>query len=257
MQEAAGEPALLDLFPCPRHHTGHSVQLRQEDDPMKTPLALLTLAALVLVTAPAHSDPAGAREKLEKDGVAFTPEAFLQKVAEGDASHAALFVEAGIDPAVKNGSKRTALWIATERRQLEVLKALLAGGVAPDAQNAPPMESGKSIVFEAVDTGDAAFVRALAEAGSDVKAANEYGVPPLAEAARTGNLEMCEILLKAGADPNAAPGGFPLLYGPVNENHLEVVRLLLASGAKLGEHKASLIEAAKEPEMRALLEAAE
>ncbi len=224
---------------------------------MKTPLALLTLA-LVLVTAPAaRSDQAGAREKLEKDGIAFTPEAFLQKVAEGDASHAALFVEAGIDPSVKGPMNRTALWIATERRQLGVLKALLLGGVAPDAQNAPPMEYGKTIVFEAVDTGEAAFVRVLAEAGADAKAANEYGVTPLSEAARVGNLEMCEILLKAGADPNAAPGGFPLLYGPVNENHLEVVRLLLASGAKLGEHKQSLIEAAKEPEIRALLEAAE
>jgi ankyrin repeat protein len=224
---------------------------------MKTPLALLTVAALVLVTAPAQSDQAGARAKLEKDGVAFTPEAFLQKVAEGDASHAVLFVEAGIDPSVKNSLNRTALWIATERRQLDVLKALIATGVAPDARNAPPMEYGKSIVFEAVDTGDPAFVRALAEAGADVKTANEYGVPPLAEAARTGNREMCEILLKAGADPNAAPGGFPLLYGPVNENHLEVVRLLLASGAKLGEHKQSLVEAAKEPEMRALLETAD
>jgi ankyrin repeat protein len=87
--------------------------------------------------------------------------------------------------------------------------------------------------------------------------ANDYDVTPLAEAARTGNLEMCEILLKAGADPNAAPAGFPLMYGPVNENHLEVVRLLLASGAKLGEHKTALVEAAQTPEMRALLEAAD
>ncbi|MFL6199071.1 MAG: ankyrin repeat domain-containing protein [Thermoanaerobaculia bacterium] len=224
---------------------------------MKTPLALLTLATLVLATAPAHGDQAGARAKLKEDGIAFTPEAFLQKVAEGDASHAALFVEAGIDPSVKSGSNRTALWIATERRQLEVLKALLAAGVAPDAQNAPSMEYGKTIVFEAVDTGETEFVRVLAEAGADAKAANEYGVTPLAEAARTGNLEMCQVLLKAGADPNAAPGGFPLLYGPVNENHLEVVRLLLAAGARLGEHKQNLIEAAKESEMRALLEAAE
>lgn len=224
---------------------------------MKTPFVLLTLAVLILAPASAHSDQASAREKLEKDGIAFTPEAFLQTVAAGDASHAALFVEAGIDPSVKSGANRTALWIATERRQLDVLKALLAAGVAPDARNAPPMEYGKSIVFEAVDTGDAAYVRALAEAGADVKTANEYEVPPLAEAARTGNLEMCQILLKAGADPNAAPAGFPLLYGPVNENHLEVVRLLLTSGAKLGEHKQALVEAAKEPEMRALLEAAD
>ncbi len=226
---------------------------------MKRTHALLVLAALILVAASARGDQAegGAREKLAKDGIAFTPEAFLKTVADGDTAHVKLFLEAGIDPSVKNPSGRTALWVATERRQLEVLKALLAGGVTPTGKNAPVLEYGKSIVFEAVDTGDAAFVRALAEAGADAKTANEYGVPPLAEAARTGNLEMCQILLKAGADPNAAPGGFPLLYGPVNENHLEVVQLLLASGAKLGEHKQGLIDTAKTPEIRALLEAAE
>lgn len=223
---------------------------------MKTSCTLLLLATLFLV-APLQGDQAGAREKLEKAGIAFTPEAFLQTVAEGDAKHAALFIEAGIDPSVKSGTNRTALWIATERRQLDVLKALIDSGVVPNEKNAPPMEGGKSIVFEAVDTGDPAFVRALAEAGADVKLANDYEMPPLAEAARTGNLEMCEILLKAGADPNAAPAGFPLLYGPVNENHLEVVRLLLTSGARLGEHKQSLVEAATNPEIRALLEAAE
>jgi ankyrin repeat protein len=224
---------------------------------MKTFCTLLLLVSLVLFAPPAQGDQAGAREKLEKAGVAFTPEAFLQTVAEGDAKNAALFVEAGIDPSVKSGANRTALWIATERRQLDTLKALIDSGVVPDEKNAPPVEGGKSIVFEAVDTGDPAYVRALAEAGADVKRANDYEMPPLAEAARTGNLEMCEILLKAGADANAAPAGFPLLYGPVNENHLEVVRLLLTSGARLGEHKQTLVDAATDPEIRALLEAAE
>jgi ankyrin repeat protein len=229
----------------------------KKETPMKKTRVLLTLAALALTALPVRGDQAGAREQLEKEGIAFTQEAFLQKIAEGDAKHAALFVEAGIDPSVKNQVNRTALWVATERRQLDVLKALIAAGVAPNEKNAPSVESGKSIVFEAVDSGEAAFVRTLVEAGADGKMANEYGVPPLAEAARTGNREMCEILVKAGADPNAAPGGFPLLYGPVNENHLEVVQFLLASGAKLGEHKAALLEAAKTPEMRAVLEAAE
>lgn len=224
---------------------------------MKPTIALLALASLILASPTARGDQAGARAKLAEAGLAFTQEVFLQKIAEGDAVHAVLFVEAGIDPSVPNSSNRTALWVATERRQLDVLKALLAGGVAPNEKNAPPVEGSKSIVFEAVDSGDPAFVRALVEAGADAKTVNDYGVPPLAEAARTGNLEMCEILLKAGADPNVAPGGFPLLYGPVNENHLDVVRLLLASGAKLGEHKQGLVEAATNPEIRALLEAAE
>ncbi len=224
---------------------------------MKAPITLLTLAALLLAVPPARGDQATARAQLEKDGLAFTGETFFQTIAKGDAAHAVLFVEAGIDPTTMNRSQRTALWVATETRQLEVLKALLAAGVAPTGKNAPPVEAGKSIVFQAVDTGEAAYVRALVEAGADAKLANEYGVPPLAEAARTGQLEMCEILLKGGADPNAAPGGYPLLYGPINEKHLDVVKLLLASGAKLGEHKAELLDAATDPEIRAALEAAE
>lgn len=222
------------------------------------PFALLILALLVLIPSAASGDQSSAREKLKKDGFAFTPEAFLQAVAQGDAEHTKLFLEAGIDPKVRNPSKRTALWIATEQKQLQVLKALIAGGVKPDGDTAPPMEAGKSIVFEAVDSGDTAILRALVEAGADAKLANEYGVPPLAEAARTGQLKMCQILLDAGADPNAAPGGFPLLFGPVNENHPEVVALLLKAGAKLGEHKDTLLEAAaNHPEVRKLLESAE
>lgn len=219
---------------------------------MKTPLA-----ALFLAVPPVHGDRASAHAAPAKEGIPFTPEAFLTSVAEGNAAHVTLLLEAGIDPAVPNAAKRTALWIAVERKQPAALAALLAGGVAPNEHNAPVLEYGKTIVSQAVDSGDPALVRALVEAGADARKVNEYGVPPLAEAARVGNLEMCRILLKGGADPNAAPGGYPLLFGPVNENHPEVVRLLLQSGARLGEHKAALLEAAKAPEVRALLEAAE
>jgi len=225
---------------------------------MKKTSILLVLAVLVFAASSVRgAAESTAREQLARDGIAFTPEAFLQAVAEGHAKRTALFLEAGIDPSVKSPAGQTALWIATEMRHLEVLKTLLSGGVAPNDKNAPLAAFGKTIVLGAVDTGDVAFVRALVEAGADVKTANDYGVPPLSEAAYNGNLEMSQILLEAGADPNAAPGGFPLIYGPVNENHPDVVKLLLASGAKLGEHKQSLVDAAKTPEMRALLEAAE
>ena len=224
--------------------------------PVKTSVCCLAFA-LILVAASAQADEASARAKLAEEQVAFTPEAFLHEVASGNVEHVELFLEGGIDPAVKNAQSQTALWLAVERKQLGVLQALLAGGVAPNETNAPVLAGGKTIVFGAVDTGDAAFVRALVEAGADAKKANDYEMPPLAEAARTGNLEMCEILLKGGADPNAAPAGFPLLFGPVNEDHPEVVKLLLESGAKLGKHKDALLEAAKTPEMRELLEGAE
>src|SRR3978361_1404102 len=112
---------------------------------MKTPLAVRVLVALVLTVSPARCDQASAREALAKEGLAFTSEVFLQKVAEGDSAHVKLFLDAGIDPSAANSTKRTALWIAVERKQPEVLKALLAGGVPPNEKNAPPMEYGKTI----------------------------------------------------------------------------------------------------------------
>jgi len=204
-----------------------------------------------------NADQASARAKLAEDQVAFTPEAFLEAAASGNVEHVELFLDAGIDPAVKNPLSQTALWLAVEYKHLAVLQALLARGVAPNETNAPVGAYGKTIVFAAVDTGEAAFVRALVDAGADAKKANDYEMPPLSEAARIGNIEMCEILLAAGADANASPAGFPLIYGPVNEDHLEVVKLLLEAGARLGEHKPALLEAAKTPEMRELLENAE
>jgi ankyrin repeat protein len=221
------------------------------------PFVCCLVSALLLAAPAAHADQASARAKLAESHVAFTPDAFLQEVAAGNVEHVELFLEGGVDPAVKNGQSQTALWLAVERQHLDVLQALLAGGVAPNETNAPVGPGGKTIVFAAVDTGDVAYVRALVEAGADAKKANDYEVPPLAEAARTGNLEMCRILLAAGADPNAAPAGFPLLFGAVNEDHLDVVRLLLASGARVGEHKETMLQAAKTPEMRELLENAE
>src|SRR3954452_20030024 len=106
---------------------------------MRTPLAIFALVALFLAVPPARCDQTSAREALAKEGIELTQEVFLQKVAEGDAARVMLFLEAGIDPSVPNAAKRTALWIAVERKQSEVLKALLAGGVAPNAKNAPPM----------------------------------------------------------------------------------------------------------------------
>lgn len=228
---------------------------------MKTSIRCLALA-LLLVAPSAHADQesadqANARAKLAEDQVAFTPEAFLAEVASGNVERVELFLEGGIDPTVANAMSQTALWLAVEHKQLAVLQALLAGGVEPNETNAPMGPYGKTIVFAAVDTGEAVFVRALVEAGADAKKANDYEMPPLSEAARIGNVEMCEILLAAGADANASPAGFPLIYGPVNEDHPEVVKLLLEAGAKLGEHKQALLEAAKTPEMRALLENAE
>ena len=71
----------------------------------------------------------------------------------------------------------------------------------------------------------------LVEAGADVKKGNDYGMTPLHEP-RARPARGDRVLLKAGADPNSAPSGAPVLHGPVMENHVDVVKLLLQSARR-------------------------
>ncbi len=198
----------------------------------------------------ASSDPKG---DLKKMGLAFDAKTFFSRVDGGDTKAIALFLAAGFDPATKDDRGRTALWLAVSQKNGDSLKALIAGGAKPDAKNAPAMDYGKTIVAEAVDANDAGIVRMLVEAGADVKKGNDYGMTPLHEAARQGQLEVTGILLKAGADPNSAPSGAPVLHGPVMENHVDVVKLLLQSGAKVEKFRKLLLDTAKTPEMKELI----
>src|SRR4051812_18270034 len=61
--------------------------------------------------------------------------------------------------------------------------------------------------FLAVE-GFADAVRFLGEAGADVNAPNDSGVPPLIVVAILGNDQVAEVLLALGADPNTQSATF-------------------------------------------------
>jgi len=85
--------------------------------------------------------------------------------------------------------------------------------------------------FLAVE-GFADAVRFLAEAGADVNAPNESGVPPLIDAAILGNDQVAEVLLTLGADPNAKSASFDnVLHAAARSGNARLVGLLLDAGA--------------------------
>lgn len=79
-------------------------------------------------------------------------------------------------------------------------------------------------------------VQRLIKDGADVHALNRKGNSPLIEAADQLNLEMCGVLLAAGADPNQFSQnemrGTALIYAAARMNSAPVVKLLLDRGAQ-------------------------
>ena len=73
-----------------------------------------------------------------------------------------------------------------------------------------------------------------------MKAANRYGVTPLSLACTNGNGAMIELLLKAGADPNAAlPGGETPLMTASRTGKVEAVKACLRTAPMSTRRKPS------------------
>lgn len=90
--------------------------------------------------------------------------------------------------------------------------------------------------MQAIITRDLAEVERLLAAGEPVDVASEnQGLTPLAAAAITGNLEIAQLLLDAGAqvDLDADPGGATTtaLSTAVFLQQVDMARLLVANGA--------------------------
>lgn len=82
----------------------------------------------------------------------------------------------------------------------------------------------------------ASIARTLLERGAmvDLPSQNAQHVTPLQSAAAARSIEIVELLLGSGADPNARQaGGFTALHAAAQNGHVDMVRLLLAHGAEV------------------------
>lgn len=211
-------------------------------------------------SAPAlPASPEEAKKELARSGFRMDRETWFQRVDADDARVVGLFLKAGFDPATRNESGRPALWQAVEGGHTATVSALLAGGAsANDAGKAanPQMEFGATLVAQAVDRGDLEILKALVGAKADVNKGNTYRMTPLMVAARIGRADMVEVLLSAGANPNAEASGVTALFGPVQGGHADVVKLLLSKGAKVGKSRKLLLENAKDPAIKKMIKEA-
>jgi len=148
---------------------------------------------------------------------------------------------------------------APDMDHLEFIKLLLDAGAEPNAQltestetrtvftNQWLDENGATAFLRASQSGDVELMKLLLEHGADPKLNTKLGVTPLAAAAGIGwvegvtserspaqTVEAVKLLLELGLDPNyQADTGRTALHGAAHKGATEVVRVLVAAGARM------------------------
>ena len=177
----------------------------------------------------------------------------LDHVAERRTPLVELSLWAGADPNYRDDDGRSALPVAVEHGDLEIVSLLLDAGADPDAVTA----DGEPVAVVAVRGDETSVLAMLLDAGADPNARGESGIAPLVPAAIEGDTEIVRLLLDAGADPNTlAEQDLSVLAIAVDRGNTEVVRLLLDAGADPnGPGIAELVRQSGNADLLELLEA--
>jgi len=211
--------------------------------------------------------------KVERTGVAFSAEAFLNEVSKNSEGTVDLFLRAGIDPVAVNGKGQTALMIAAEKGYVGLVARLIEPSTAAfnrtDASGNTALmlaarEGREPVVLALVDkgvpvnytsptpTGAASALQAaldapefkpehlhimgiLLEHGADAKGRNNAGQFPLLFTAEHGREAAANMLIERGADVNAAdPAGNNALLAAACKGYSGLVQLLAGHGVNMG-----------------------
>jgi ankyrin repeat protein len=198
-------------------------------------------AAMVRVLLRAGADPNAAL--LAGESPAMTA------ARAGAADALELLLEAGADPNAKGTRGQTALMWAASQHHPDAVRVLLEHGadvharsetwsqvmaIPPHADPANQQDvphGGNTALLFAARVGDVESARLLIEAGSDVNAADAWGLTATVLAAHSGFRELLDLMLESGADPDLAGAGFSALHLAIFRRDEGMVRALLAHGA--------------------------
>jgi uncharacterized protein len=161
-------------------------------------------------------------------------EAWFAAVDRGDLAAIQRLAAAGQAIDARNGQGQTALLVATHHNHIAVAQWLVAQGADVNAQDAifdsPYLLAGAR--------GRLEILRMTLAAGASLRSVNRFGGTALIPAAHYGHVEVVRELLKTAIDVNHVNrlGWTALLeaiiLGDGGPAHTEIVRLLLAHGAR-------------------------
>jgi len=158
--------------------------------------------------------------------------ALTEAIRKGHVEVVRALLDANVDANGGAGMKGSPLQVAGYSRKLDLVPLLLEAGADPNVVDV----SGATPLFYAVQEGRVDIVRTLLAAGADPSPRVTWGGgrSALVWTLMSGNLEMAMVLVKAGANGNAATDyqETPLRIASRGSSpaHLELVRALLALG---------------------------
>ncbi|KAM0262802.1 hypothetical protein ACHAQJ_001596 [Trichoderma viride] len=131
-----------------------------------------------------------------------------------------LLLHYGVDPNEKNREGKTALFEAISSSRVDIVGSLLDHGANPN------LPGPKHMLWPA--TYQAPCLQLLLNHGADYKKC-----PGIMELATSiNNIESVRVLLKAGVDPNAKKDGvYTPLCTSIRDNRMDIFQLLLSNGA--------------------------
>jgi ankyrin repeat protein len=130
------------------------------------------------------------------------------------------------EPFTKMHNEETPLHEAAQRGYANFVSLLLTNGADANVIN----DDGRTPLFLAVRGGQEKIVQLLLDAGARPNVEDRFGRTPLSYAADSGSPEMVKMLLAAKADPNAGKLDPPLLCA-IHKQDTASAELLLQAGA--------------------------
>ncbi|XP_062609750.1 ankyrin repeat and SOCS box protein 8-like isoform X1 [Saccostrea cucullata] len=151
-----------------------------------------------------------------------------------------LCIENGADVNHQTSSGKTALMYAVQEKNLAIVQAIVDAGADVSLKDVKGGTALEICLLSGGRTANTDIVKALLQAGSDPNAENLYKATPLMLAAGTGQLEVINLLLDAGADinheDNKGKTAFHISCEHTRSIQIKTSRLLLSRGADVN-HK--------------------